>query len=60
MQQITVWGYIGKTLTFLPSQEKVPVKWMAPVQLSMAPGDVRTYDKTTDIWPYNVGDLQQR
>ncbi|KAK2165623.1 hypothetical protein NP493_1358g02026 [Ridgeia piscesae] len=27
---------------------------MAPEQLNLAPGEVRTYDKTTDIWSYAV------
>ncbi|KAI0236503.1 Fibroblast growth factor receptor 4 [Lamellibrachia satsuma] len=34
--------------------EKIPVKWMALEQLSVAPGERRKYDEKTDVWSYGV------
>ena len=35
-------------------QEKIPVKWMALEQLSVAEGEKRKYDQKTDVWSFGV------
>ncbi|KAK2156244.1 hypothetical protein NP493_1987g00009, partial [Ridgeia piscesae] len=36
------------------ANEKIPVKWMALEQLSVAEGEKRKYDQKTDVWSFGV------
>ncbi|KAK2157675.1 hypothetical protein NP493_1862g00004 [Ridgeia piscesae] len=36
------------------ANEKIPVKWMALEQLSVAEGEKRKYDEKTDVWSFGI------
>ena len=41
-------------LKFAISQEKIPIKWMAPEQFDKTRGQKRVYTQATDVWSYGV------